>query len=177
MLGFIHSTSAKGKLLQIKLLWRLFPAILHTHIHKPLAMTLLHPMRSIEENPLVTTPSCTLTLRRYSDASGEIEGFYDGTFCFCPRSLDMEHSFRCLFLFAQRGPGLFDCVIRGQNGILSCLLRYNLLGLIFKDILCLFVMMERLGGLKISNSMLATCGVLLCLFVWLVASQKKRGLL
>ena len=27
-----------------------------------------------------------------------------------------------------------------------------------------------------SDSMLATCGVLLCLFVWLVASQKKRGL-
>ena len=40
-------------------------------------------------------------LERYSDASGEIEDFYDGTFCFCPRSLDMEHSFRCPFLSVQ----------------------------------------------------------------------------
>ena len=38
-------------------------------------------------------------------------------------------------------------------------------------------MMEGLGVLRLaSDSMLATCGVLLCLFVWLVASQKKRGL-
>ena len=42
-----------------------------------------------------------LSLGGYSDASGEIEGFIDATFCFCPRSLDMEHSFRCPFLFAQ----------------------------------------------------------------------------
>ena len=36
-------------------------------------------------------------------------------------------------------------------------------------------MMERLGFLRLaSDSMLATCGVLLRLFVWLVASQKER---
>ena len=52
-------------------------------------------------------------------------------FCFCPRSLDMEDSFRCPFLL-HRGPGFFDCVLRGQNGILSCLLCYNLLGLMFR---------------------------------------------
>ena len=41
----------------------------------------------------------------------------------------------CFFL--HRGPGFFDCVLRGPNGILSCLLCYNLLGL-------------RLGGFEIS---------------------------
>ena len=48
----------------------------------------------------------------------------------------------------------------------------NLLGLMFRASHVFFVMMERLGGFEIaSDSMLMTCGV-----VWLVASQKKRGL-
>ena len=43
------------------------------------------------------------------------------------------------------------------------------------SISCLFVMMERLEVWRLaSDSMLATCGVLLCLFVWLVASQNKK---
>ena len=29
-------------------------------------------------------------------------------------------------VFLHRGPGIFDCVLRRQNGILSCLLCYNL---------------------------------------------------
>ena len=127
MLGFIHFTSAKGKLPQIIASSEAFSSAI---LHKPLAMTL----RSAEHNTLITNKlptSYTLALGGYSDASDEIEGFYDATFCFCPLSLDMEHSFRCPFLL-HRGPGFFDCVLRGQNGILSCLLCYNLLGLMFR---------------------------------------------
>ena len=93
MLGFIHFTSAKGKLPQIIASSEAFSFAV---LHKPLAMTLIASHALCRKLPA----SYTLALGGYSDASGEIEGFYDATFCFCPRSLDMEHSFRCPFLFA-----------------------------------------------------------------------------
>ena len=53
--------------------------------------------------------------------------------------------------FLHRGPGFFDCVLRRQNGILSCLLCYQPAWSDVSSISCLFVMMEGLGVFEISK--------------------------
>ena len=58
------------------------------------------------------------------------------TFYFSSRSFHMKHSLLpvsfCLWV------DFFDCVLREQNEILPCLLRYNLLGLMFRAS-CIFL--------------------------------------